>query len=100
VIESTPGILAGIVGSLDSDILNRERGPGKWSIRDILCHLADTEIAFGFRLRQSLAEPHHVIQPFDQERWAAPYPNLTAHDALDAFSASRKWNVRLIRSLA
>jgi hypothetical protein len=100
VIESTPGILAGIVGSLDSDILNREPAPGKWSIRDILCHLADTEIAFGFRLRQSLAEPHHVIQPFDQERWAAPYPNLTAHDALDAFSASRKWNVRLIRSLA
>jgi len=99
VIGSTPGKLAEITGSLGTDTLNREPAPGKWSIRDILCHLADTEIAFAFRLRQSLAEPHHVIQPFDQDNWAAPYPNLTSHDALDAFSAARKWNVKLIRSL-
>ncbi len=100
VIESTPAKLADISGRLAPATLNREPGPGKWSIRDILCHLADTEIAFGFRLRQALAEPHHIIQPFDQDNWAAPYANLTAHDALDAFSASRKWNVRLIQGLA
>ncbi len=40
------------------------------SVRQIVRHLADSEIASRFRLRQALAEPGHVIQPFDQERWA------------------------------
>ncbi len=70
--------------------------PGKWSPAEIVCHLADCEIAFGFRLRQTLAEDHHVLQPFDQEKWASPYNGIAAKDALAAFSAFRKWNLQLI----
>ena len=44
--------------------------PGKWSIREIIAHLADCEIAFSFRLRQTLADDHPVLQPFDQDKWA------------------------------
>ena len=47
--------------------------PGKWSPHEILCHLADCELVFSFRIRQALAEDHHVIQPFDQEIWARNY---------------------------
>lgn len=70
--------------------------PGKWSPAEIVCHLADCEIAFAFRLRQTLAEDHHVLQPFDQEKWAAPYKGIPAKEALAAFTSLRQWNLQLI----
>ena len=70
--------------------------PGKWSPAQIVCHLADCEIAFGFRLRQTLAEDHHVLQPFDQDKWATPYKGIPAKEALAAFTALRSWNLSLI----
>ncbi len=47
--------------------------PGKWNAREIVCHLADTELVFAFRLRQAIAEPDHIVQPFDQDKWASNY---------------------------
>lgn len=70
--------------------------PGKWSPAEIVCHLADCELVFAFRLRQTLAEDAPVIQPFDQDRWAATYPGISAADALAVFEATRRWNLRLI----
>jgi DinB superfamily len=99
VIKSTPTRLSSLVAALGPDVLENPPAPGKWSVRDILCHLADTELAFAFRLRQALAEPHHVIQPFDQEKWAASYPSVPASAALDAFAAIRDWNVRLLETV-
>ncbi|HZS53936.1 MAG TPA: DinB family protein, partial [Bryobacteraceae bacterium] len=76
--------------------------PGKWTARMILCHLADCEIAFGFRLRQALAEENHVVQPFDQDAWARPYGDHSFHaqTALQVFSDLRGWNLLLIDSLS
>lgn len=71
---------------------------GKWSPREIFCHLADCEIAFSFRLRQTLAEDHPVLQPFDQEKWALPYSRFSAEAALGTFSALRRWNMLLIET--
>lgn len=73
--------------------------PGKWSARDILCHLADCEIVFAFRLRQALAEDHHVIQPFDQEKWAQGYKTQDSASALATFEAARNWNVALLKTV-
>jgi hypothetical protein len=72
--------------------------PGKWSAAEIVSHLADCEIVFAFRLRQTLAEDNPTIQPFDQDKWAAQYPGIPAAQALEAFSALRHWNLRLIQS--
>ena len=99
VIEATPVTIARLIRASDSARLTRAPAPGKWSIRDILCHLADAEITFAFRLRQTFAEAHHVIQPFDQTDWANPYSSLDARDALDAFTAFRHWNVLFIRAV-
>jgi hypothetical protein len=57
-------------------------------------HLSIAEI--GFRLRQTLAEDAPVIQPFDQDRWAATYAGISADKALEVFAALREWNLRLI----
>ena len=79
--------------------MNQPRAPGKWSAREIVCHLADTEIVFAFRLRQTLAEDHHVIQPFDQDRFAVPYHALDAGTALATFRAVRAWNLAWLGSV-
>jgi uncharacterized damage-inducible protein DinB len=100
VTRVTPARLQSLVAGLGADKLNAPPAPGKWSVRDILCHLADCEVVFAFRLRQALAEDHHVIQPFDQDDWAATYPRYDAHTALATFTAIRQWNLALIAGLA
>jgi uncharacterized damage-inducible protein DinB len=99
VIEATPRTLTEIVTKVPASRLEWRPAPGKWNAREILCHLADCEIAFAFRLRQTLAEPHHVIQPFDQEKWAGTYGGLTAQSALSAFSSLRDWDLALISTI-
>jgi hypothetical protein len=99
VIASTPAALASHVTTLGPAGLRRSLGPGKWPVSSILCHLADAELAFGFRLRQALAEPHHVIQPFDQDAWSNSYPSLDIGAALDTFSAVRRWNLAFIKTV-
>jgi uncharacterized damage-inducible protein DinB len=98
-ISDTPRRLAHLVDTIGPERLETPPAPGKWSARDILCHLADCDIAFGFRLRQALAEDHHVIQPFDQDLWAKSYSACDARLALAALSALRAWNIALIRSV-
>ena len=50
-------------------------------------------------MRQTLAEDHHVIQPFDQDSWARNYNAYDAESAVALFTAVRQWNLMLIRSL-
>jgi uncharacterized damage-inducible protein DinB len=99
VMDATAGRLQMLLARLGPDRAERAPAPGKWSARQILCHLADCEIVFAFRLRQALAEDCHVIQPFDQDRWAAQYGAFDAGSALAVFTAVRSWNVRLIAAL-
>jgi DinB family protein len=98
VIETTALELHRLAGRIGAAHIRTPRAPGKWSARDILCHLADSEIVFAFRLRQALAEDHHVIQPFDQEKWAAAYDSRDADAALATFEAVRRWNLALLEA--
>jgi uncharacterized damage-inducible protein DinB len=99
VLSATPGKLQDILKNLGADGAEKAPAPGKWTAREILCHLADCETVFAFRLRQTLAEDQHVVQPFDQEKWAAVYTNYDANAALAVFSAVRRWNVALIQNV-
>lgn len=72
--------------------------PGKWSAAEIVSHLADCDLVFGFRLRQTLAEDSPTVQPFDQDKWAKQYSGVSAAQAFEIFTALRKWNLRLIHS--
>jgi len=96
ILAATSNELAKMVAAIGSDKVAAAPAPGKWSPAEIVCHLADCEIAFGFRLRQTLAEDGPVMQPFDQEKWAATYSGVPASQALEAFTAMRNWNLRLI----
>jgi len=98
VLEATTNRLHNLAHSIGPARLATPPAPGKWSPRDIFCHLADCESVFAFRLRQTLAEDHHIIQPFDQDKWAAHYASIPATDALVTFAAVRRWNLLLIQS--
>jgi hypothetical protein len=97
ILAGTPSVIAGLIETIGPAKSTTPPAPGKWSAAEILCHLADCELTFGFRLRQTLAEVNHVIQPFDQDKWAATYAGVSAASALAVFTAIRNWNLALIR---
>jgi hypothetical protein len=61
----------------DADLL-KNYGPGKWSVRYILHHLADSETILFYRIRQVISEPKQVIWAFDQDAWAKNLDYSTA----------------------
>jgi len=100
VIAATAKQLSSLMDTIGPQRAEQAPAPGKWSAREILCHLADCELVFAYRLRQTLAENHHVIQPFDQDQWARNYAAYTVSQALALFSAAREWNLALLRSVS
>ena len=55
---------------LDAAQLDRTYGPGKWSVRFLLHHLADAETVLFDRIRRAISERRQVIWAFDQDAWA------------------------------
>jgi uncharacterized damage-inducible protein DinB len=100
VIAATPGLLHQAVCALSPEQVEAPYAPGKWSPREVVAHLADCEVVFSFRLRQTLANPNHTIQPFDQGIWADRYAAYTLPEALELFRATRHWNLKLIGTLS
>ncbi len=100
VLPATARKIETILEELGAERVDQSPAPGKWSAREIVCHLADCELVFGFRLRQTLSEDNHTVQPFDQSKWAAQYDCYDTRDALATFHTARNWNLALIRSLS
>jgi uncharacterized damage-inducible protein DinB len=98
VIASTPEKLERLLGELSPEQIERQPAPGKWSLREIMAHLADCEIAFGFRLRQGAAGVE-MVQPFEQDDWARNYSAYDFATATKTYRALRAWNLAFIRSL-
>ena len=96
ILRATPDEIARHLDAIGVAKSTIPPAPGKWSAAEIIAHLADCELVFAFRLRQTLAEDNHVVQPFDQEKWALTYPGIPAAEALAVFSAMRTWNLRLL----
>ena len=80
--------------------LSRSYGPGKWTGKQILAHLADAEVGIGFRVRQILSEDNHRIQPWDEGSWARRYDHVDVESALGSYRALREWNLALFRGLS
>ena len=98
-LQETARRIEELARELGASGLDRTFGPGKWSGRQILAHLADGEIGIAFRLRQALSEDHHTIQPFDEGAWARRYQDVDHEAALRAFLSLRAWNLWLLSRL-
>jgi hypothetical protein len=77
-------------GLTDED-LQRNYGPGKWSVRYLLHHLADSETVLFYRIRRVISEPKQVIWVYDQDAWAAKldYSAVPLDLAKRIYTASR-----------
>jgi hypothetical protein len=80
--------------------LERPYAPGKWSARQVLAHLAQTEIALGGRARYALSTPHYASQNFDQDAWFPFDAALPAHDALRMLIATIPMNAAMYGGLS
>lgn len=96
ILAGTPGALEQLMASIGPVRCAETPAPGKWSPAQIAAHLADCELVFGFRLRQTVAEDGPTIQPFDQDKWARTYVDVEAGQSLVAFTALRRWNLRFL----
>jgi len=94
----TPGRLADLYARIGEKGIEQSYDAGKWTARKIFAHLADAELAIGFRIRQVLAGERQ-IQVFDQDIWASRYDSADTWLAVEAETALRQWNLGLFRSL-
>jgi hypothetical protein len=101
VQQATPGRLARLIRGRSRAQLSRRPAPGKWSVAEILAHLAESEMVGGYRMRMILSAGGTPIQAFDQDKWAkvGNYARRDPKQSLELFSALRRSNLLLLRSL-
>ena len=95
----TPGRLREVVERWGEERFDRSYAPGKWTARQILIHLAQTELALGTRVRFALSEPGYTAQAFEQDMWLPLDSTVDARTALDVYTTLRRLNTALFRSL-
>ena len=76
--------------------------PREWSIREVLVHMADSEIVGTTRLQKLIAEPGSTLMPYEPDKWAEAmnYQSQDAEDALQAFKLVRRRNYHLLKTLS
>lgn len=75
--------------------------PEKWSVRQIVCHLADTQIVIAMRIRLILAENNPTLGAFDQDAWAnnLDYGKRKISQAIETFRKLRAEDYELMKDL-
>ena len=83
---------------LTPEKLTTPEAPGKWSIAQVLRHLADSDVVWGWRMRLILAQDRPAITGFDQDLWAErlDYAHADPNESLETFAILRRDNLRLI----
>jgi hypothetical protein len=96
--ELMPWLAARLRG-VPEPALRRPEAPGKWSVTEVVKHLADSELVFGFRGRMILSEDRPALQGFDQDRWASlfRYADVSCDSALGQLGALRDANLAVLR---
>ena len=98
VLGTTPGALEKVVASTPNELIMQAEAPGKWSMAQVLAHLADSDLVWGWRLRLILAQDRPPLTGYDQDAWAnrLGYADADPDDSVAMFSVLRKANLRLI----
>jgi len=97
-----PGVIEDLVAGLSEEDLDRSPADGGWTGREVIHHLADSEMRSAIRVRQLLAEDEPVIQGYDEEAWAQRlhYGDRPAGASVTALRASRETTADLLDRLS
>src|ERR1700758_5459485 len=101
VQRSTAAKLRKSIQGLTPKQLQWRSEPGKWSIAEIIAHLADAEIVASWRMRSVIGENGITIQPFDQDAWASAfqYSKRDAKRSLEIFRLLRENNLAMLKEI-
>jgi DinB superfamily len=94
-------LLATVLTGAAGEEVDYSRAPGKWSIRQIMAHLADAELVCAHRFRLVIAEENPTLTWFDQDAWAKnlDYARRKPTQSLDTFRRLRAENYELLKDL-
>ena len=98
VLREMPSALPRAITGLSPQQLGQPEQQGKWSIGQILQHLADSEVVWAWRMRVILAQDRPRLTGYDQDLWAERlhYEQADPSDALELFALLRRANLRLM----
>jgi uncharacterized damage-inducible protein DinB len=100
VLREMPAALASKLDGLSADQVSRPEAAGKWAIRQVFLHLADSELVWGYRVRMVLAQDRPKLTGYDQDLWAERlhYESGDVKTALERFGVLRRSNLALLES--
>ncbi len=98
-LVKTPGRISTLIRGLSQKELAERPAPGKWSILEIVTHLAETEMVLSCRSRWIAFEDNPTLVPFDQDKWARGWAREKEplSEILERFRLLRRSHVRLFR---
>jgi hypothetical protein len=101
VQRATAAKLKKLTQGLSPKQLKWKPEPGKWSIAEIVAHLADVEIVASWRMRSILGANGTAVQAFDQDAWASvfQYGERDVKQSLDVFRVLRENNLIMLKAL-
>ena len=102
ILSSTPTRMGALLARHSTARLQVRPAPERWSVAEIVSHLADAEIVFAYRVRRILAAPGSAIEPFEQADWVrSQHAGASdAHASLALFTAIRQSMLGLIGRLS
>ena len=97
VLRATAGELRAAVGGVPDAVLRRPEAAGRWSVGEVLAHLADSELVWAVRLRMVLGQERPALAGYDQDAWARRmrYADVDPRRSLERFAGVREWNLSL-----
>ncbi len=101
VLAQTPDKIKKLISGVKKKKLYRRPKPEKWSVAEIVAHLAETEIVMGWRYRSVAEKSGVTIQSFEQDDWAANarYGKSDIHEMLEMYAAVRRSTLRFLKGL-
>ncbi len=99
VLRQTPQLLSQRLRDVPGDRLRKPEAPGKWSVIQVVQHLADSDLVWAYRVRMILAHDRPAITGYDQDLWATRlhYDEADPALAMEQFRVLRDSNLRLIQ---
>ena len=99
--KETAGLLSELISTVTDERLKARPRPDKWSVAEILAHLAEDEIATAWRYRQMVEHSGIVLAGFDQDLWArlGGYGSRSPRESLELFRLLREANLQFLQQL-
>ena len=102
VLSGTTGKIEKLIKKAPSAKMKKRTDPTKWSVGEVLAHLADSELVLSFRIRLVLGSNGTPIQAFDQDVWAnySHYRKMDPKESFERFKVLRASNVKLLKTIS